>query len=93
MLEPQREGKEGYEAITATMKDGTASTGFRRPGEPQEIVLFDAAQQREVRLPRAQIVSEKIIGSLMPAALVDKLSHEDLSDLFRYLSELGKQPR
>ena len=92
VLEPQREVKEGYEAIMATMKDSTASTGFRRPGEPQELVLFDAAQQREVRLQRAQIVSEKVIGSLMPAALVDKLSHEDLSDLFRYLSELGKQP-
>ncbi len=93
VLEPQGEVKEGYEAIMVTMKDGTASTGFRRPGEPQELVIFDAAQQREVRLPRAQIVGEKMIGSVMPAGLVDKLSHEDLSDLFRYLSELGKQPR
>ena len=38
----------------------------------------------------ADIKEQKQLGSFMPAALVDHLSREDLRDLFRYLSELGK---
>jgi hypothetical protein len=31
-----------------------------------------------------------MIGSLMPAGLVDALNPEDLRDLFAYLTRLGK---
>jgi hypothetical protein len=41
-------------------------------------------------VPRAAIVNREMIGSLMPAGLVDALSAEDRRDLFAYLTQLGK---
>jgi putative heme-binding domain-containing protein len=90
VLEPQREVKEGFEARQVTLKDGTVRIGFRRAADPADLAIFDSATQREVKFPRAQVAEDKPIGSLMPAGLIDKLSREELRDLFRYLSELGK---
>jgi putative heme-binding domain-containing protein len=90
VLEPQREIKEGFEAREIKLKDGSLRTGFRRAAERDEVALFDAATQREAKWPRAEVVEDKPTGSLMPAGLVDRLSREELRDLFRYLSELGK---
>ena len=91
VLEPQREIKESYEAIQITAKDGRTALGY--------IVARNAAGASRSAIPSpapkttsmpADIAEEKQIGSLMPAGLVDALSREDLRDLFRYLSELGK---
>ncbi|MHA3769916.1 PVC-type heme-binding CxxCH protein [Verrucomicrobiota bacterium sgz303538] len=90
VLEPQREIKESYEAIELTMKDGQTLQGYLQREDGNELVIRDVAQNRETRLARAQISQRRNAGSLMPAGLVDQLSREDLRDLFRYLSELGK---
>ena len=90
VLEPQREVKEGFEAREVKLKNGNVITGFRRAAENSEVALFDAASQREVKWPRSEVVEDRPAGSLMPAGLVDRLSREDLRDLFRYLGELGK---
>jgi putative heme-binding domain-containing protein len=91
VLEPQREIKEGFETREVKTKDGRVLTGFRRAAEAGEVAVFDAGTQKEVRVKKAEVTEEKTLGSLMPAGLVDKLSREDQRDLFRYLSELGKQ--
>ena len=54
-----------------------------------ELVLRTALD-REVRLQLADIEEEAPGSSLMPAGLVDDLSAEDLADLVRYLSSLGR---
>jgi putative heme-binding domain-containing protein len=90
VLEPQREFKEGFEAREIKLKDGSLRTGFRRAAEKDEVALFDAATQREAKWPRAEVIEDKPAGSLMPAGLVDRLSRQELVDLFRYLSDLGK---
>jgi hypothetical protein len=52
--------------------------------------MRDIGAGAQVKIPRDQIASRKLTGSLMPSGLVDRLSREDLRDLFRYLSGLGK---
>ncbi len=91
VLEPQREIKEGFETLEIRTTDGRTFTGFRRPANPGEVSILDAATQREVHLKKSEVAGEKTLGSLMPTGLLDKLPRADQRDLFRYLSELGKQ--
>ncbi len=91
VLEPQREIKEGFETREVRTKDGQVLIGFRRAADAGEVALLDSATQREVKVKKSEVTSEKTLGSMMPAGLIDKLSREDQRDLFRFLSELGKQ--
>jgi hypothetical protein len=45
---------------------------------------------KEISIPKKNLDSRKIGGSLMPSGLVDILSPSDRLDLFRFLTELGK---
>ena len=90
VLEPNREVKEGFEAIEVMTKDGESYQGFRVRVDRTETVLRDPLQQREVKIPAAKIASQKTIGSLMPPGLVNGLTRAELRDLFRYLADLGK---
>ena len=89
VLQPQKEIKEGYEAMEVTTKDGRVVTGYR-VSDDGNLVIRDIATGGQTRLAREEIASKKLTGSLMPSGLVDRLSREDLRDLFRYLSGLGK---
>jgi putative heme-binding domain-containing protein len=91
VLLPQKEVKEGYEAMEVTTKDGRVMTGYRVSDDGGTLVLRDMATSGQTRLAREEITNRKLIGSLMPSGLVDRLSREDLRDLFRYLSGLGKE--
>jgi len=91
VLEPQKEVKESYEAVEVTTKDGQITQGYRAHEDASELTLRDIAQQlKEVRISKERIAQTREIGSLMPMGLVDRLSRQELCDLFRYLSELGK---
>ena len=89
-LEPQREIKESYEATQITAKDGRTALGYIVARDPQQTTLRDPATGTETKFATTDIKEQKQLGSFMPAALVDNLKREDLRDLFRYLSELGK---
>jgi putative membrane-bound dehydrogenase-like protein len=89
-LEPQREIKESYEALQLTAKDGRTALGYLAARDPQHTTLRDPATGAETKFANADIQEQKQLGSFMPAGLVDNLPREDLRDLFRYLSELGK---
>jgi putative heme-binding domain-containing protein len=90
VLLPQKEIKEGYEAMEVTTKDGRVISGYR-VSDDGNLVIRDIATGGQTRLAREEITSRKLTGSLMPSGLVDRLSREDLRDLFRYLSGLGKE--
>ena len=90
VLQPQKEIKEGYEAMEVTTKDGRVFSGYR-VSDDGNLVIRDIATGGQTRLSREEIASRKLTGSLMPTGLVDRLSREDLRDLFRYLSGLGKE--
>ncbi len=93
VLEPNREVKESFEAIEITTKDGETYQGYRIRADKNELVLRDVTLNKEVRLRRDQIADQQNRGSVMPAGLVDHLTRQELRDLFRYLSELGKAER
>jgi putative heme-binding domain-containing protein len=89
VIEPQREVKEGFETVRVTTKKGEEVIGIIVASNDSELVLRDPIGQ-EHTVAQAEVAKREMIGSLMPAGLTDNLSAEDLRDLFRYLSELGK---
>lgn len=90
VLAPQKELKEGYEAVQATTKTGDVVIGYRAPGAPQDLNLRQPDSGEISHIPRSNLETEKSLGSLMPANLVNSLTREELRDLFRYLASLGK---
>jgi putative heme-binding domain-containing protein len=90
VLTPNKEVKEGYQAIEVTTKDGDVYQGYKLRADPNELVLRDVLQNREIRLGQRTIQKQTDRGSLMPSGLVDNLTRAELRDLFRYLSDLGK---
>jgi len=56
----------------------------------KELVLRQA-DGAEITVQKARIEEQKQSASLMPAGLVDDLTDQELADLVRFLSELGKQ--
>jgi putative heme-binding domain-containing protein len=93
MLEPQKEIKEGYMAISITTKDGDDYQGYLQRETAEEVVLRDVLQKREVRIRRDKIAEKKQSGSVMPSGLADLLTQAEFRDLLRYLSELGKSDK
>lgn len=89
LVHPAKNVKEGYQTLVVLTDDGRVVTGIQVSRSDQELVLRDSLD-REVRVPLADIDEESIGTSLMPAGLVDSLSREELGDLVRYLSGLGK---
>jgi putative heme-binding domain-containing protein len=89
VLEPQREIKESFETYAFMMKDGRVLTGNIVAGTGERFTIRDPSGAETV-LQGSQVKEKKMIGSLMPAGLVDRLSREELRDLFAYLGSLGK---
>jgi putative heme-binding domain-containing protein len=90
VLTPNKEIKEGYQAIEVTTKEGEVYQGYKLRSDPNELVLRDVLQNQEIHLGQRAIQKQTDRGSLMPNGLVDNLTRAELRDLFRYLSELGK---
>jgi putative heme-binding domain-containing protein len=93
ILEPQKEIKEGYMAISITTKDGDDYQGYLQRETTEEVVLRDVLQKREVRVRRDKIAEKKQSGSVMPSGLADLLTQTEFRDLLRYLSELGRNDK
>ncbi len=91
ILEPQKEVKEGFMAFELVTKDGESHQGYIRNETAGEVVLFDPLGQQTVRLRRDQIAERHQHGSLMPNGLADTLTREELRDLVKYLSQLGRK--
>jgi putative heme-binding domain-containing protein len=89
LVHPAKNVKEGYSTLVIQSLDGRVVAGIPLTRSSEEVVLRDATN-REVRIRIADIEEESAGTSLMPAGLVDALSREELADLVRYLSELGR---
>ncbi len=90
ILDPQREVKEGFMSWTIALNNGDEFQGRLVSETDAELVLFDAATRRELRIAKNEISARRQLGSIMPAGLTDSLSRSELRDLVRYLSGLGK---
>jgi putative heme-binding domain-containing protein len=82
--------KEGYEAATVTMKDGTVLTGFKQTETADAIAVRDTTTGTVKSIPRSETQAIKTGGTIMPDGLTSQLNPQQLADLIRYLSELGK---
>jgi putative heme-binding domain-containing protein len=81
--------KEGYEAATVTLKDGTVLTGFKHTDTADTLTLRDfAGELKPIQKTSAQSIQTG--GSVMPDGLTTTLTELQLAHLIRYLSELGK---
>ena len=91
LLQPSKKIKEGYATAMVQMKDGSNFTGFLTREDDKEILLTDAAGQTRT-LPKNGISKKEVIPiSLMPVGLTNSLRRDELVDLVRFLSELGKE--
>ncbi len=82
--------KEGYEAATVTMKDGSVITGFKQTETAEAIAVRDLATGEVRTIPREATATIQTGGTVMPAGLTAGLDEAQLAHLIRYLSELGK---
>ncbi len=88
MLAPNAKVKENFHAVLV-VADGLVYTGIPVRRTEQVLVLRDAKDQ-EVSIPIDAIEEEREGRSLMPDGTVDVLTRQELVDLIRFLSELGK---
>jgi len=89
VIAPNKKVKEGYHSIQVTTKDGEDLSGIPVRENNEELVLRDASN-KEISIPKKNIDSRKIGGSIMRAGLAEILNESERLDLFRFLSELGK---
>ncbi len=90
VLWPNLKVKDGYEAVTLALQDGTEVKGYDREATANEWVVLDPATSGLSRVARDRVEARQVVGSLMPEGLVSALSPADRRDLIRFLLELGR---
>lgn len=89
LLVPSKAIKENYHTLVVATKEGRLVTGVQVRQTKTELILRDA-EDRELAIPLNAIEEKATGGSLMPEGLADTITHAELLDLVRFLSELGK---
>lgn len=89
VLNPNLAIKEQFATRIVTTVDGQAFTGVVVDRNDNELKLKDA-NGAIIVIPTADIDEEAAGKSLMPQGLTKFLTHDELLDLARFLSELGK---
>lgn len=88
VLWPERQIKEGYEALNVTTKDGRVFTGFNEGQERGVLRMRDLVTGEVVSLPVSSIATRNAGGTVMPQGLTAGLTHAELLDLIKFLSSL-----
>lgn len=91
LLEPNKKIKEGYHTTVLTTKTNEVITGGLVRESDDEIVLRLADGSEQTVKATALSKKEIIPISLMPPGLTASLREDELVDLVRFLSELGKE--
>ncbi len=90
LFEPSKKVKEGYHLTTLLLKDGTLLTGMVVQKTDKDVIIRDATGN-ETTVPAKSVKSQTIVPtSLMPPGLTASLRRDEMVDLLRFLSELGK---
>jgi putative heme-binding domain-containing protein len=85
ILRPSQEIREGFRTFQALTVDGRVVTGFV-VDDNEEIVTLREASGQSITLAKADIEEYKATPkSIMPEGLLDKLSEDQVRDLFSYL--------
>lgn len=90
LLNPSAKIKEGYNALIVEDDNGQTVSGVKIRENDQELVLRNN-EDKEIIIPKSRIASRADSQlSLMPTGLTEELTRQELIDLTRFLSELGK---
>ncbi len=89
VLLPNKKVKEGYNSVQISTKDGDDFAGNLVREDNEQVILRDATA-KEISIPKRNITSRKMGGSLMPAGLIDFISPQERLDLYAFLAQLGK---
>ncbi|HVX63199.1 MAG TPA: PVC-type heme-binding CxxCH protein [Pirellulales bacterium] len=89
ILLPNKAVKENYHSLVVATDEGQIITGIKIRQTDKELILRNS-DDRELSIPLDAIDEQAPGASLMPAGLADSLTHQELVDLVRFLSELGK---
>lgn len=89
VLLPNKKVKEGFNSVQIATKDGEDIAGNLVREDTEQVILRDATA-KEVSVPKRNIQSRKMGGSLMPAGLLDFITPQERLDLYAFLSRLGK---
>jgi len=89
LLEPNKAIKENYHSLVVVTTENKVFNGVKVRQNKDELVLRDA-EDKEVVIPARAIEEQSQGKSLMPEGLTDSLTRQELLDLVRYLTELGK---
>lgn len=89
LLDPNAKLKEGYNTLAVLTDDGRVTSGIPVGRDAQSLKLR-LADGNEVTIPEDAIEDEQPGKSLMPAGLLDSLTKQELVDLTKFLSSLGR---
>ena len=89
VLLPNKRIKESYNSVQVTTKDGEELSGNLVRESAEELILRDATA-KEISVPKKNIESRKLGGSLMPGGLLDFITPQERLDLYAFLAQLGK---
>lgn len=89
VVNPGAKIKEGYHSVTVETKDGKAIMGQLIRSGGSGLTIRDAAGQ-EVVIPESNVAKKTDAGSLMPGNLIASLPDNEVNDMFKFLSQLGK---
>jgi putative heme-binding domain-containing protein len=93
LLDPGARVKEGYEVVTVGLRDGTIAAGMIVRDGGADIMLRDGSDT-VITIPTAEVVSRAVrASSLMPPGLTAQLRRDELVDLVKFLSVLGRDAR
>ena len=85
ILRPSQEVREGYRTFQALTTDGRIITGFV-VDDNEEILTLREASGQSITLPKEEIEEFRATPkSVMPEGILDKLTDEQVKDLFAYL--------
>jgi putative heme-binding domain-containing protein len=90
VLWPNRQVKEGYGALLVMTSSDRLVQGYRMNEDKQALTLRDPQTDDVVTVRVQDIKARKEIGSIMPEGLANGLTRQELADLIRFLTELGK---
>jgi len=86
---PGAKVKEGYHSVILETKDGKAIMGQLVKSGGGSSIIRDATGT-EITVPDEMLAKKTDAGSLMPGNLINGLPEQDVNDLFKFLSQLGK---
>ena len=89
VLDPNKAVKDGYTGYTIITNSGETYSGIKVSQDDKNLVLRDTAHER-LAIPINQVKAQKQVGSLMPNGLADYMTHQELLDVVKFLSQLGK---